>query len=156
MLLSCSSWSTMFNVVGYCWNTGPRFVSTRFVLRFNSSRFDSKQNPVHVWVGSWRMLLLGPPMGLSGSIQHGSLFAGSRPVQFLICSGLDSWFDLVPSCIDNNTLIKLQYITATNTNATRTTLHYTTLHYTNYITVHYSCNYHCIALHGTTLQLQLR
>ena len=45
------------------------------------------------------MLLLGPPMGLSGSIQNGSLFAGSKPVQFLICSGLDSWFDLVPSYI---------------------------------------------------------
>ena len=37
-----------------------------------------------------------------------------------------------------NTLIKLLYMTATNT--TTTTLHYTTLHYTNYI---------------TTLQLQL-
>ena len=40
----------------------------------------------------------------------------------------------------NTTLIKLQYIMATNTNATTATLHYTTLHYTNYITLHYGCN----------------
>ena len=37
-----------------------------------------------------------------------------------------------------------------------TTLPYTTLHYTNYITLHYNCNYHYIALHDTTLQLQLQ
>ena len=34
-------------------------------------------------------------------------------------------------------------------------LHYITLHYTNYITLHYNCNYHYIALHDTTLELQL-
>ena len=34
-------------------------------------------------------------------------------------------------------------------------LRYSTLHYTNYITLHYNCNYHYIALHDTTLQLQL-
>ena len=49
----------------------------------------------------------------------------------------------------------MQHITATNTTATATTLHYTTLRYTKYITFHYSCNYHYIALHNTTLQLQL-
>ena len=40
-------------------------------------------------------------------------------------------------------------------NTTATTLHYTTLHFTNYITLHYSCSYHYIALHNATLQLQL-
>ena len=49
--------------------------------------------------------------------------------------------------------MKLQHITATNTN----TLHYRTLRYTNYITLqlHYNRNYHYIALHDTTQQLQL-
>ena len=44
---------------------------------------------------------------------------------------------------------------ATLHNSNYTTLHCTALHYTNYITLHYNCNYHYIALHGTTLQLQL-
>ena len=34
-------------------------------------------------------------------------------------------------------------------------LHYTTLHYTNFITLHYKYNYHYIALHDTTQQVQL-
>jgi len=34
-------------------------------------------------------------------------------------------------------------------------LHYITLHYTSYITLHYNCDYHYIALQDTTLQLQL-
>ena len=49
----------------------------------------------------------------------------------------------------------MQYITATTATTTTTTLHYTKLCYTNYITLHYNCNYHYIALHDTTLQLQL-
>ena len=36
-----------------------------------------------------------------------------------------------------------------------TALRNTTLHYTNYIRLHYNCNYHYIALHDTTHQLQL-
>ena len=43
-----------------------------------------------------------------------------------------------------NALIKLQYITATNT--TTITLHHTTLRYINYITFHYNCKYHYTAL----------
>ena len=39
-------------------------------------------------------------------------------------------------------------------------LHYITQHYTtlitlHYVTLHYNCNYHYIALHDATLQLQL-
>ena len=34
-------------------------------------------------------------------------------------------------------------------------LHYATLCYTNYMTWHYNCNYHYMALHDTTRQLQL-
>ena len=35
-------------------------------------------------------------------------------------------------------------------------LHYLTQHYITLITLHYNCNYHYIALHDTTLQLQLQ
>ena len=51
--------------------------------------------------------------------------------------------------------ITLQYATVTTTNATTTALHFTTLRYSNYITLHYNWNYHYIALHDTTLKLQL-
>jgi len=34
-------------------------------------------------------------------------------------------------------------------------LHYIAQHYATLITLHYNCNYHYIALHDTTLQLQL-
>ena len=34
-------------------------------------------------------------------------------------------------------------------------LHYITQHYTTLITLHYNFNYHYIALHDATLQLQL-
>ena len=87
----------MFNVVGYCWNTGPRFVSTRFVLRFDSSRFDSKQNSVHVWVGCccWDHPWVFPVrIKTVLSLPVPNRF---NSIQFLTCSGLDSWFDLVPS-----------------------------------------------------------
>ena len=77
------------------------FVPTRFCVpvRFLPIRFGTT---IHVWVwfDSCRMLFLGPPMGPSASIYNGS--TSSKSIQFLMCSGSDSWLDLLPSCRSNN------------------------------------------------------